>query len=81
MSHASKSGVATFVAADGSTVVVAYSGSQAAPEAGIAAVSTTNTVIDGTGRFAGASGSWIATGNVSFATGTYSGSFSGWIRY
>lgn len=74
-------GVATFVAADGSTVTVAYEGRQAAPDGGVAAVSTSNSVISGTGRFAGASGSWTATGEVDFATGVFMGSFSGWIRY
>ena len=74
-------GVATFVAADRSTVTVAYTGLQAAPQAGVATVSTSNTVVSGTGRFAGASGSWVATGAVDFATGVFSGSFSGWIRW
>ena len=74
-------GIATFVAADGSTVTVAYNGLQGAPAAGVATVSTSNSVTSGTGRFAGASGSWVATGEVDFAAGVFSGSFSGWIRY
>jgi hypothetical protein len=74
-------GVATFVAADGSTITVAYGGLQAAPAGGVATVSTSNSVISGTRRFAGASGSWVAVGEVNFATGVFSGSFSGWIRY
>ena len=74
-------GTATFVAADGSTLTAAYSGVQAAPVGGAAETIVTNTVVGGTGRFAGASGSWTQTGTIDFVTGSFTGTFSGWIAY
>ncbi len=74
-------GIATFVAADGSTVTTHYSGTQRAPVAGIAAVEATHIVVDGTGRFAGASGVWESAGTIDFATGTSSATLSGWVSY
>jgi hypothetical protein len=74
-------GVATYVAADGSTITLAYEGSQEAPDAGVAQAMTVNTVISGTGRFADAEGSWTDTGVIDFTTGVYVGEISGWISY
>lgn len=74
-------GIATFVAADGSTITTHYDGVQTAPDAGVAATVVTNTVVSGTGRFADAEGSWTQTGEIDFTTGLFSGSFSGWIVY
>ncbi len=74
-------GVATFVAADGSTITVQYEGVQAAPNAGVAATVVSNTVLSGTGRFEGAEGSWTQTGEIDFTTGIFSGAFSGSISY
>jgi hypothetical protein len=74
-------GVATFVAADGSTITVHYEGVQTAPDAGAAATIVTNTVVSGTGRFDDAEGSWTQSGEIDFTTGLFSGAFSGWIRY
>jgi hypothetical protein len=74
-------GLATFVAADGSTLTTAYAGIQQAPVAGIASVETTHTVLGGTGRFAGATGLWTLRGEVDFTSGTSDGSIAGWIRY
>ena len=75
------SGQATFVAADGSSITTTYEGAQAAPADGRATTSTTFTVVSGTGRFEGASGSWPSAGVIDFTTGTFSGAFSGWISY
>lgn len=75
------SGLATFVAADGSSITTTYEGTQDAPAAGRATTSTTFTVVSGTGRFQGATGSWPSSGVIDFTTGTFSGSFSGWISY
>jgi hypothetical protein len=74
-------GVATFVAADGSTLSTAYVGAQQAPVAGIASAESTHTVLGGTGRFAGAAGVWTLQGEVDFGAGTFTGSLSGWISY
>lgn len=74
-------GVATYVAADGSTLTMSYEGSQEAPVAGTARATTVNTVVSGTGRFEGAEGSWIDTGSIDFTTGVYVGEISGWISY
>ena len=74
-------GLATFVAADGSSISLSYEGAQAAPVAGRATVASTFVVLSGTGRFEGATGSWTSSGVLDFATGQFSGTFSGWISY
>lgn len=74
-------GLATFVAADGSSVSTTYEGVQDTPVAGRAAVASTFTVVSGTGRFEGATGSWTSSGVIDFTTGQFGGSFSGWITY
>jgi hypothetical protein len=74
-------GIATYDAADGSSVTVSYQGVQQAPVAGVATSFTTNTVVSGTGRFEGARGSWTASGTIDFTTGLVSDTFSGWISY
>lgn len=74
-------GVATFVAADGSSISTTYEGAQDAPVDGRATTATTFTVVSGTGRFEGATGSWTSSGVIDFTTGRFRGSFSGWISY
>ena len=74
-------GVATWVAADGSSVTTRYAGTQAAPVGGVATAVTDQTIVAGTGRFAGASGSWTVVGSVDFSTGTFAGIFDGSIGY
>ena len=74
-------GVATYTAADGSSVTVSYEGVQGAPVGGVAVASTTSTVVSGSGRFEGAHGSWTASGTIDFTTGLVSDGFSGWISY
>lgn len=74
-------GIATFVAADGSTITTSYEGVQAAPIGGVAVVESTMTVVAGTGRFADAAGVWAGTGSIDFTTGIFSGALSGWISY
>jgi hypothetical protein len=74
-------GIAVFVAADGSTITAAYEGVQEAPVAGVANSTTFSTIIAGTGRFAGAQGSFTASGPIDFTTGLVSNRFSGWISY
>ena len=74
-------GLATFVAADGSSITMSYEGAQDAPVAGRATAANTFTVVSGTGRFEGAAGSWTSSEVIDFTTGIDLGSFSGWISY
>ena len=74
-------GIATFVAADGSSITTTYEGAQEAPVEGRATVTSTFTVVSGTGRFDSATGSWTSSGVIDFTTGMFGGSFSGWISY
>jgi len=74
-------GLATFVAADGSSITMSYEGAQDAPVNGRASAANTFTVISGTGRFEGATGSWTSAEVIDFTTGIDHGSFSGWISY
>ncbi|HEX6129763.1 MAG TPA: hypothetical protein VF071_12145 [Candidatus Limnocylindria bacterium] len=74
-------GLATYVAADGSTIFVTYAGAQEAPVAGVATATTHHTVVGGTGRFADAAGSWTVSGPVDFTTFSFSASFAGSITY
>jgi hypothetical protein len=76
-----RDGIVTFVAADGSTVTAEYEGVQQAPVNGVAAYSLTMTVVGGTGRFEGASGSWASSGLLNFNELTITGAFDGWIGY
>ena len=74
-------GLATFVAADGSTLNTSYDGMQQEPVNGVAASQTNFTVLSGTGRFEGASGSFTSSDVIDFAAGTVTGTLSGWISY
>jgi hypothetical protein len=74
-------GLATFVAADGSSISVTYEGAQDAPVNGRATAANSFTVISGTGRFEGATGSWTSAEVIDFTTGIDRGSFSGSISY
>lgn len=74
-------GIATYVAADGSAITVAYEGVQQTPVGGVALATTTSTVISGTGRFEGATGAWEGSGTIDFITGLFTGTFSGWVAY
>ena len=74
-------GLATFVAADGSSITMSYEGAQDAPVAGRATAANTFTVISGTGRFEDATGSWTSSELIDFTTGIDLGAFSGWISY
>lgn len=74
-------GIATYVAADGSSITLRYEGVQNTPVAGHATTTTTNTVVSGTGRFAGATGSWTGSGEIDFTSGFFTGGISGWISY
>lgn len=74
-------GLATFAAADGSTLSSTSEGSQDAPVAGVATFEITHTITGGTGRFDDADGVWIVTGTIDFTTGLVSGRVAGWLSY
>lgn len=74
-------GLATFVAADGSTLSSTSEGSQDAPVAGIATFEIEHTITGGTGRFAEANGVWVVTGTIDFSTGAVAGRVDGWLSY
>lgn len=74
-------GVATFTAADGSTISTNYSGWQGTPVGGLAEVSSTHTIVGGSGRFAAAAGTWTLNNVIDFTTGSATGSLSGWLSY
>ena len=74
-------GLATFAAADGSTVSTTSEGTQDAPVAGRAVFAITHTITGGTGRFAGATGVWLVTGVIDFTTGGVAGQVAGWLSY
>lgn len=74
-------GLATFVAADGSSITMSYEGAQDAPVNGRATATNTFTVLSGTGRFQSASGSWTSSEVIDFTTGIDFGTFTGWVSY
>jgi hypothetical protein len=74
-------GLASFVAADGSTLSSTAEGTQDAPVAGVATFEVRHTITGGTGRFEGAAGVWVVTGTIDFTTGTISGQVAGWLSY
>jgi len=74
-------GIAIVTAADGSTLTLAYEGQQGAPTNGVATYSHQDSVVSGTGRFAGATGELTISGLIDFADLTVTGSVSGWISY
>jgi len=74
-------GLATFVAADGSTLTTVSVGSQEAPVAGRAVFLLTHTITGGTGRFVDAAGIWTVSGVIDFTTGIVDGRVSGWLSY
>ena len=71
-------GTYRFTAANGDTVTAGFTG-QATATAGVLSVVETATITGGTGRFAGATGSFTAERSVNQATGLTSGSFEGTI--
>jgi hypothetical protein len=75
-------GIAVVTAADGSTLTLAYEGLQGVPANGVAPFSHVDTVVDGSGRFAGATGELTIDGLIDFSRFpevTVSGTVSGWI--
>ena len=71
-------GSAQLIAANGDTIFTTITGSSEL-SAGIASITEVNTITGGTGRFAGAQGSFTTERLVNLATGFTSGSFHGTI--
>ena len=80
LANGTATGSAHLVAANGDSIDTTITGSSdltATP--GFASITEINTITDGTGRFAGAQGSFIVERLVNLATGFTSGSFHGTI--
>ena len=77
-------GIAIVTAADGSTLTLAYEGLQGAPTNGVARFAHVDTVVEGSGRFAGATGELRIEGLIDFSRFpevTVTGTVSGWISH
>jgi hypothetical protein len=72
-------GTYVFTAADGSTLTASLAGSATLVAPGVLAISETGTITGGTGRFAGATGSFSTERTFFPAIGETYGSFEGWI--
>jgi hypothetical protein len=77
-------GIAIVTAADGSTLTLAYEGLQGAPTNGVARFAHVDTVVEGSGRFAGSTGELRIEGLIDFSRFpevTVTGTVSGWISH
>lgn len=72
-------GTYVFTAADGSTLTASLAGSATLVAPGVLRISETGAITGGTGRFAGATGSFSTDRTFHPATGQTYGSFEGWI--
>jgi hypothetical protein len=80
LATATATGSARLVAANGDTIYTTIVGALApTPDPGVASVTEINTITGGTGRFAGAQGSFTVERLLTRATGSTSGSFNGTI--
>ena len=72
-------GTYIFTAANGDTLTADFSGQATLVAPGVLTVAETATITGGTGRFAGATGSFSTERTFLVATGQTSGTFEGWI--
>ena len=80
LANGSATGSARFIAATGDSVDTTITGSsELTATPGVASITEVNTITGGTGRFAGAEGSFTVERLVNLATGFTSGSFHGTI--
>ena len=71
----------TYTAANGDQLFTTFTGTGTLPVDGIVSYSGTETVTGGTGRFAGATGSYVREGTVNVATSTGVFEISGTLSY
>ena len=72
-------GTYVFTAANGDTLTASFTGQATIVSPGVLSTSESANITGGTGRFAGASGSFTAERTFIVATGRTTGSFYGWI--
>jgi hypothetical protein len=77
----SGTGTATFTAANGDTLTATVTGQATMTSPGVISQVEVYTITGGTGRFAGATGTFTLEGTVDLATGVGSGTFSGAIDH
>ena len=74
-------GTATITAANGDQIFTSFSGQLSPVSSDLFTVSLNNIITGGTGRFAGASGSYTSTGTANTGAGTATTTFTGTINY
>jgi hypothetical protein len=78
LSNGTGQGSGQLIAANGDSIYTTITGSsEATTTPGISSITETDRVVGGTGRFAGAEGTFIVERLINLATGTTSGSFHG----
>jgi hypothetical protein len=77
----SSSGAATFTAANGDTLTASITGQSTPTSPGVLSIVEVYTSTGGTGRFAGATGTFTLESTLNLATGVSSGMFSGAIDH
>ena len=77
----SATGTATFTAANGDTLTASVSGQATETSPGVASIVEVYTITGGTGRFAGAAGTFTGEITLNLATGVSSGTLSGTIDH
>ena len=73
----SSTGAATFTAANGDTLTASVTGQSTPTSPGVLSIVEVYTITGGTGRFAGATGTFTLESTLNLATGVSSGTFSG----
>ena len=77
----SSTGASTFTAANGDTLTASISGQAIPTSPGVLSIVEVYTVTGGTGRFAGATGTFTLESSLNLATGVSSGTFSGTVDH
>jgi hypothetical protein len=77
----SSTGAATFTAANGDTLTASVTGQSTPTSPGVLSIVEVYTITGGTGRFAGATGTFTLESTLNLATGVSSGTFSGAIDH